>query len=133
MYRGGWGILTKFDDNHEPSEDAPNYIDLTELENNIKYKLNNIDLTKIGNIHESSKKGAPDYIDLTEFDDNLTIQNSIKHKVFQLVKKLDVEKYKIILKIIELKENDKLKMIERIMKMNEAKKFKIIKEEEAKK
>ncbi|CAB5379217.1 unnamed protein product [Rhizophagus irregularis] len=104
--------LTKFDDNHEPSDDAPdlrlfqfNY--LTELENNIKYKLNNIDLTKMGNIHEPSKEGAPDYIDLTEFDDNLTIQNSIKHKVFQLVKKLDAEKYKIILKIIELKENDK--------------------------
>ncbi|CAB4394467.1 unnamed protein product [Rhizophagus irregularis] len=79
--------LTKFDDNHEPSEDAPNYIDLTELENNIKYKLNNIDLTKMGNIHEPSKEGAPDYIDLTEFDDNLTIQNSIKHKVFQLYKR----------------------------------------------
>ncbi|CAG8835138.1 28087_t:CDS:1, partial [Gigaspora margarita] len=73
-----------------------------------------------------------DYIDLTEIDDP-HIRDSVKNKVFHLVKKLEAEKYESIMQIINLKDDDKVLVVKKILKTFEAEKLEIIKNEEKEK
>ncbi|CAG8815901.1 16597_t:CDS:1, partial [Gigaspora rosea] len=47
------------------------------------------------------------------------IRNSVKTKIFHLVKKLEAERYESVMEIINLKDADKVSTIEKILKKSE--------------